>query len=142
MRAALPGNPPGRLGNGRDTYEQDPRHDQLESDQEQADAGGGLLVDQQGVEGEAHGGGADQVFGEGQAATGGQAGSAGDGASFQKVDEVVVDGRGLERLTIEVRRSMTSSAGVCRLNVARQPGWRAVPCSAMIQVPTCRLSGW
>jgi len=141
VRAALLGNPPGRLGNGRDTYEQDPRDDQLESHQEQAHAGGGLLSGQQGVEDEAHGGGADQVFGEGEAATGGQAGGARNGEPFQEVDEAV-DERGVERLTSAVRRSMTSSAGVCRLNVARQPGCRAVPVSAMIQVSTCRLSGW
>ncbi len=142
MWGALPGNPAGRLDNGRDTYEQDPRDDQLESHQEQAHAGGGLLSGQQGVKDEAHGGGADQVFGEGEAATGGQAGGAGNGEPFQEVDDVVADGPGVERLTSAVRRSMTSSAGACRLNVARQPGCRAVPVSAMIQVSTCRLSGW
>ncbi len=143
MRAALAGNPvAGGLDDGRDTDEQDPRDGQLQGHQEQPDADGGVLAEQQSVEGQAHGGGADQVLGDGEAATGRQAESARDGASFQEGDEAVVDGRGVERATMEVRRSMTSSAGVCRLKVARQPGCRAVPLSAMIQVSTCGLSGW
>lgn len=142
MRAALPGNPAGGFDNGRDTYEQNSRADQLESHQQQADAGGGVLREQQRVEDEAHGGGADQVFGEAEAATGRQTGSTADGASFQEADEAVVDGREVERLTRSVRKPMTSSAGVCRSKVARQPGCRAVPSSAMIHVATCRLSGW